>query len=85
MSASEMINPSALQRPGEVPALMVGVVLEVNVSTGQLVVQVPELDGGAAAKRPFGSYPNAVAGDEVRVSIDSTGGLTVVAWEPADG
>lgn len=64
---------------GELPDLMVGKVID----TAPLRVTVNAIDGGALARTVFGSYPDAAAGDEVRVKLDETGGLVLVAWEPA--
>lgn len=72
-------DPRLLQQPDDAPAVLDG---EVH-STGPLRVVVPALDGGAHAPEAFGHYPDAAEGDPVKVMVDSTGGLVVLAWEPA--
>lgn len=82
MPTGDLINESVLQHPGQLPPVMSASVLDVNAITGQLVVRVPAIDGGKSARRAFGSWPNALEGDAVRVALDDAGALVVVAWEP---
>jgi hypothetical protein len=58
---------------------MAATVLDVS----PLRVTVRAIDGGRNALRAFGTFPDAVQGDEMRVQYDEFGGLVAVAWEAA--
>ncbi|MEH3055489.1 MAG: hypothetical protein PGN13_16045 [Patulibacter minatonensis] len=77
----DLLRGAALvDTPGDSPAVMVGQVADVT----PLRALVPAVDGGAHALSVFGTLPDGAGeGDPVRVSYDETGGLVLVAWEPA--
>ncbi len=73
----DLVGRRTLQTPAETPDLMVAEVIGINPIT----VTVKALDGGARAHRAFGTWPDAVAGDAMRVKYDDRGDLVAVAWE----
>jgi hypothetical protein len=75
---SDLLHPGLLQPTATPPALLVATVLDID----PLRVTVASFDNSRTAYRAFGTFPDAVAGDEMRVQLDEYGGLTAVAWEP---
>lgn len=73
-----LINPDVLDLPDDLPDVMVGQI----ASTSPLRVRVEAINSGAFALEAFGSWPDAIIDDEVRVMHDQYGGLVIVAWEP---
>lgn len=74
MKLADLINPSTAAPKVTTPTLMVGQVIDAD----PLRVLVPSLDGGKHALDAFGTV-DVTAGDEVRVMLDETGGVVVVA------
>lgn len=76
-NASDLVSAGVLKAPASMPAVMAAVVLDIS----PLRVTVRAIDGGARALLAFGTFPDAVPGDEMRVQYDEYGGLVAVAWE----
>lgn len=61
------------------PAVMVAEVID----TDPLRVTAAALDNRLRAHVVYGTWPDAAAGDTVRIMRDEDGGLVAVAWEAA--